>query len=236
MPIEAVIFDLDGTLAHFNLDYKALRGEVRSYFIRNGVPVSVLNVNEGIFDMLTKVQLYVKHKGKLAEAFEDVRMGALAIADKYELDAALTTSLISGAVEVLKELQRMGLKLALCTTSSEKAAFSVLRRFKIEGFFGIVVSRNNVKDVKPSTEQYELALETLNVAPGAAVVVGDSVVDMQGAKEAKTIAVGVPTGMSTMEQLQDYGANYIVTSLADLPVLIKEMNKALPSTATQPTA
>ncbi len=28
LAIEAVIFDLDGTLAAFNLDYKALRGEV----------------------------------------------------------------------------------------------------------------------------------------------------------------------------------------------------------------
>ena len=52
--VEAVIFDLDGTLANFNLDFKALRAEVRSYLMRIGVPASVLNVNESIFEMLDK--------------------------------------------------------------------------------------------------------------------------------------------------------------------------------------
>ncbi len=57
------------------------------------------------------------------------------------------------------------------------------------------------------------------------LIVGDSVVDMQSAKELKAIAVGFPTGVSTLEQLKNNGANYIVTSLIDLPVLIKEINK-----------
>ena len=45
MSTEAVIFDLDGTLANFNLDFKTLRSEARSYLMRIGVPASVLNVN-----------------------------------------------------------------------------------------------------------------------------------------------------------------------------------------------
>ena len=48
---------------------------------------------------------------------------------------------------------------------------------------------------------------------------------MQSAKELKAIAVGFPTGISTMEQLKNNGANYIITSLTDLPVFIKEINK-----------
>ena len=56
LAIEAVIFDLDGTLAHFNLDYKALRSEVRTYLISIHVPVSVLDVNENIFEMLTEIK------------------------------------------------------------------------------------------------------------------------------------------------------------------------------------
>jgi len=48
---------------------------------------------------------------------------------------------------------------------------------------------------------------------------------MQSAKELKAIAVGLPTGLSTMEQLMNNGANYIITSLTDLPVLIKKINE-----------
>ena len=227
MPIEAVIFDLDGTLAHFNLDFKAVRAEVRSYLIRTGVPTSVLNINESIFEMLAKAEIFFKNgrNSKSAKVFEEVRTQALAIAEKYEMEAALTTSLHPGAVETLKELKSMELKLGLCTTSSEKAAKYILQRFRIEDFFKILVSRNKVKYVKPHTEQFEIALKALRARAQETVIVGDSVVDMQSARELKSIAVGIPTGTSTMEQLKNHSANYIITSLTDLPVLIKEINK-----------
>lgn len=225
MAIEAVIFDLDGTLAHFNLDFKALRSEVRTYLINIHVPVSVLDVNESIFEMLKKAEIFIKNNSKSPDAFDEVRIRALAIAEKYEMEAATTTSLLTGAVETLKELQKMNVKMGLCTTSSEKASSYILQRFKIDGFFKVVVSREKVKYVKPHTEQFELVLKTLGVYPKSALIVGDSVVDMQSAKEIKVIAVGLTTGLSTTEQLMNNGANYIVTSLTDLPVLIKEINK-----------
>jgi HAD superfamily hydrolase (TIGR01549 family) len=225
VPVEAVIFDLDGTLANFNLDYKTLRAEVRSYLLRTSVPASLLNVNESIFEMLKKAEIFLKNNGKPAEAFEEVRSQAFAIAEKYEMEAASTTSLQPGANETLKELKRMNLKMGLCTTSSEKAAKYILQRFKIEDFFQSVVPRNKVKYVKPNTEQFELALKALGARPKVTAIVGDSTVDMQSAKELKAIAVGLPTGLSTMEQLMNNGANYIITSLTDLPVLIKKINE-----------
>ena len=83
-----------------------------------------------------------------------------------------------------------------------------------------------MKYVKPHTEQFEVALKGLGASPQNAVIVGDSVVDMQSAEELKVIAVGLPTGVSTMEQLMNNGANYIITSLSDLPTLIKKINEA----------
>ncbi|MGD0450655.1 MAG: HAD family hydrolase [Candidatus Bathyarchaeia archaeon] len=225
MPVDAVIFDLDGTLAHFNLDYKTLRSEVRSYLIRMGVPTSLVDVNESIFEMLKKAEIFLKNSGKPAETFADVRSQVLSIAEKYEMEAASSTNLQVGANETLKELKRMNLKIGLCTTSGEKAVNYILKRFKIHDFFQVVVTRDKVKYVKPSTEQFEVALKALGVSPQAALIVGDSIVDMQSAQEAKAIAVGLPTGMSTLEQLKNNGANYIITSLNDLPVLIKEINK-----------
>jgi pyrophosphatase PpaX len=227
--IEAVIFDLDGTLAHFNLDFKTLRSEVRSYLMRIGVPASVLSVNESIFEMLTKTEIFVKNNGKPGKpfiAFAEVRSQVMAIAEKYEMEAASTTSLLPGANETLKELKRMNLKMGLCTTSSEKAANYILKRFKIEDFFQILVARDKVKYVKPNTEQFEVALKALNASLQTAVIVGDSVADMQSAKELKVVAVGLPTGVSNMEQLMNNGANYIITSLNDLPTLIKKINES----------
>jgi len=225
MPIEAVIFDLDGTLAHFNLDYKALRSEVRTYLISMRVPVSVLDVNESIFEMLKKAEIFIKNSTKSNEAFEEIRTRALSIAEKYEMEAAATTSLQTGAIEALQELQKMKLKIGLCTTSSQKAANYILQRFKIGEFFKVVVPRDKVKHVKPSTEQFELALKALGVHAKATLIVGDSVVDMESARELKALAVGLTTGFSSTEQLMSKGANYIITSLNDLPVLVKKIDK-----------
>jgi HAD superfamily hydrolase (TIGR01549 family) len=225
LAIEAVIFDLDGTLAHFNLDYKALRSEVRTYLISVHVPVSVLDVNENIFEMLKKAEIFVKNSTKSSEAFKEIRTHAFSIAERYEMEAATTTSLLTGAVEILKELKKMNLKIGLCTTSSDKAANYILQRFKINGFFKVIVSRDKVKYVKPHTEQFELALKSLGVHAKSTLIIGDSIVDMQSTKELKAIAVGVTSGLSTTEQLMNNGANYIITSLNDLPVLIKEINK-----------
>ena len=225
MPIEAVIFDLDGTLAAFNLDYKSLRGEVKEYLIHIGVPASVLSVNESIFDMMQKTEIFFQNSGKSTQAFNEARSHSLAIAEKYEMEAAVVTSLQSGAVETLKELKKMKLKIGLCTTSSETAASYILQRFRIFDYFQVVVPRDKVKHVKPDTEQYELALKTLSATPATTVIVGDSTTDMQSAKDLKAIAVGLPTGIATQKQLTVHGANYLITSLVDLPVLIKKLDK-----------
>lgn len=225
MDVKAVVFDLDGTIVSFNLDYKALRGEVRGYLMRMGVPASVLSVKNSLFEMLKKTEIFVKNSGKSAEVIEEIRNEVLAIAEKYELEAARDTSLLPGAGETLTVLKRRGLKIGLFTLNSDKAANYILQRFKLSEFFGVTIPRNKVNFVKPNPEHLEMALKVLGVAPEETVVVGDSNVDMQSAKELKAIAVGLPTGTSTIEQLKRNGANYIITSITDLPVLIEKINK-----------
>jgi phosphoglycolate phosphatase len=225
MDVKAVIFDLDGTVASFNLDYRAVRGDVRSYLLREGVPASLLTVNESIFEMLKKTEIFLKNSGKSHEAVEEVLNGALAIAEKYELEAARNTSLLPGVDETLKALKRMGLKIGLFTLSSDKAASYILQRFKLGDFFGVTVPRNKVNYVKPKPEHLEMALKVLGVLPEETVVVGDSDVDMESAKELEAIAVGLPAGISTVEELTAHGANYIITSITDLPVVIAKINE-----------
>jgi HAD superfamily hydrolase (TIGR01509 family) len=223
--IKSVIFDLDGTIASFNLDYKSLRGEVRSYLLRVGVSASVLSVNENIFDMLKKTMIYMKNTGKSDADIDETRNEALAIAEKYELEAAANTDLMSGAYETLKALKQMDLKIGLFTLNSDKAANYILQRFKIGDFFGVTVPRNKVNFVKPNPEHLEMALKILGVAPEETLVVGDSGVDMESAKELRAVAVGLPSDKSKTDQLMKNGANYIITSITDLPVLVEKINR-----------
>jgi len=223
--IKAVVFDLDGTLASFNVDYKAIRAEVKDFLVKRGLPASVLSLNESIFEMLKKAEIFMKNNGESTKAISEIRNKALTIAEKYELEAAKTTSLLPGVLETLKALKKMNMKIGLCTINSEKSTNYILRRFGIAEFFDTVTPRNNVKYVKPSTEHLETTLKGLEVKPEEVMVVGDGITDMKCARELKAIAVGLPVGFSSPKELINAGANYLVTSITDLPTLIEYMKK-----------
>jgi HAD superfamily hydrolase (TIGR01549 family) len=211
MTIKAVIFDLDGTLANFNLDYMALRSEVRSLLLNKGIPASVLSINESIFDMLNKAK---------------TRNEAFDIAEKLEMEAAKTTGLLPGVTDTLETLKKMKLKLGLCTINSQKSTEYILRRFRIDKFFDVIVPRNKVKEVKPDPQHLEVVLSDLKAKAVETMIVGDSSRDMRCARDVGAIAVGLPTGISTQQELSNAGANYFLTSIRDVPSLVEEMNKA----------
>ena len=225
MLVKAVIFDLDGTLTSFNLDYKTARTEVKNYLVKRGVPVSALSIKESVFEMLRKTEIFARNSGKPKKFMEKTRREALDMTEKYELEAAARTSLMPGSLETLKALQQMNLKIGLCTINSNRAVNYILNRFGIANYFDITVPRNRVNNFKPHPEHIEAALKALGVSAKETVIVGDSTVDILSAKELKAVAVGLPTGVSTIEQLTRNGANYIISSITDLPRLIEKIGK-----------
>jgi HAD superfamily hydrolase (TIGR01549 family) len=225
MTVKAVIFDLDGTLTSFNIDYRSIRAEVRSFLISAGMPASILSINESIFEMLKKTEIFMKNNGQSESSFMKIRRKAIEIAEKYELKAAKTTGLLPGVLETLKALKVMGLKLGLCTINGEKSTNYILKKFGIAEFFDAITSRDNVKYVKPNTEHMEATLKALGVNAQETVVVGDGSSDMRCARELRAIAVAVPTGVSNPKELIASGANYLITSITDLPSLIESLNK-----------
>jgi phosphoglycolate phosphatase-like HAD superfamily hydrolase len=225
--IKAVVFDLDGTIVSFNIDYVTVRAEVRSLLIGQGLPASILQVNESIFDMLGKAEIFLRNSGKSERTVKEVRGKALAVAERYELEAARSTVLLPEAVGTLEDMRRMNLKVGLCTVNSKSATSYVLKRFGITECFDAVVPREAVRCVKPSGEHLEATLKALGVRAGEAVLVGDGARDMQCANELKVIAVGLPTGVSSKGELTAYGANYLISSLAELPKLVERIEKML---------
>jgi HAD superfamily hydrolase (TIGR01549 family) len=166
----------------------------------------------------------VVNAGKPTGVAEKIRREVLNIAEKHELEAAEKTSLLPGAVETLKTLRKMGLKMALCTINSRKSTERILTRFKIAEYFDATIPRDEVSQVKPSPEHCIAAVKALGVAPDKTLVVGDSVNDVLVAREIKAVAVGLPTGVSSKEQLVSKGANFIITSIIDLPILVDRLN------------
>lgn len=226
MPIMAVIFDLDGTLSSFNLDYKIVRSQVKALLIQKGVPAFLLSLNESVFEMMRKTEEWAANTEKPSELVEEAKLQVSVITEKHEVEAASKTNLLPGVEETLLAISEMGIKIGLCTINSRNPVNCILERFGISRFFDVTITRNQVTRVKPHPEHIEAALKILGVAASEAIVVGDSIIDMRSASELKMIAVGLPTGISTVEQLKASGAHFILTSILELPALIRKINKS----------
>jgi phosphoglycolate phosphatase len=222
--IKAVILDLDGTIAYFNLDYKSVRAEVIQLLTKQGFPASIFSMNESIFSMLKKAEIYMKNNGREEHDVARMKKAVLSVANRHELEAAHTTSLMPGIPETLKTLKKMNLKTAIFTINGEKSTSYILSCFRLERFFDATITRESVSAVKPDPAHLEAALKALNVEPEEAIVVGDSKLDMMCAKELNVVAVGVATGMSSPKELMHAGATYLISSLTDVPNLIQQLS------------
>jgi len=222
--IKAVIFDLDGTLKEFNLDIKACRTKIISLLTQRGFSRSLFSLNESAFDMLKKVKKYLITEDGKKQEFAKIKDMIFSVVEDFELEAARTAKIFAGIPETLKALRDMKLEIALCTISSEKATSYILKRFHLEQFFDAVITRESVFEVKPHPKHLEAALDALKVRSQEAVLVGDSVKDIECAIQLNVLAVGVTTGLSSIEELTCSGAHYIASSANDIPILIQKLN------------
>jgi HAD superfamily hydrolase (TIGR01509 family) len=223
--IRAIIFDLDGTLTAFNLDSTTCRTEVIKQLTRHGLPSSLFSLKESAFDMLVKVEKNLKAKGSKTQEFVNLRKMVFSIVEHFELEAARTTTMFAGIPETLQALKDMKLKIALCTISGEKATNYLLKRFHIAHFFDAIITREFVSGVKPHPAHLETTLDALKVSSQQAILVGDSVKDMECARQLDVLAVGVATGISSIKELSRSGAYYLVSSANDIVTLIEQLNR-----------
>ncbi len=230
MTIKAVIFDLDGTIVDFNIDFKAARAEVIRLLIQQDLPSSLLSVNESLFVTLKKVEKRMKENGKEEQEFLKLKEKVIAVVERYEAKAARETNLIPGILETLKTLMEMKLRIALFTANGEKSTNHILRRFRLRQFFDAIITRESVLAVKPDPVHLEAALKALKVGPEEAIVVGDSVRDMECARRLKVLAVGVTTGFSSIEELARAGADYLASSSTDIPSLVRHLTGEVENT------
>jgi phosphoglycolate phosphatase len=225
LTIKAVIFDLDGTIVDFNIDFKAARAEVIRLLTLQGLPSSLLSINESVFIMLKKAEKHMKENGKDEQEFAKLKENVSAVVERYEAKAARETILVPGILETFKTLKRMKIQIALFTANGEKSTNYILKRFRLRQFFDAIITRESVLAVKPDPAHLEAVLEALKVRPEEAIVVGDSVRDMECAHQLKVLAVGVTTGFSSVEDLTRAGADYLAFSSKDVLALVQQLNR-----------
>lgn len=222
MTIKAVVFDLDGTIVKFNLDYKAARAEVIEHLTANGFARSLFSLDESAFEMLKKAEITMKNNGKKQEAFTKLKEEIFRILEKHEMQSATTTTLIPGILETLKALREMKFKLALFTINSKKSTDYILKTFRLKPFFKAVVTRDSVAMIKPNPIHLETVLKKIKTKPQETLVVGDSVLDVKSAQQLNAIPIAVTYGISSPEKLTQAGARHLVTSPSDILTIVEK--------------
>ncbi len=121
------------------------------------------------------------------------------------------------AIQALIHLQKAGLKIGLVTSKNRQELELFLERFDAAAFVDVAICASDVEHPKPHAESALLACERLGVSPRETVFIGDSIFDIQCAKNAHLATAIAVT----------YGAGTTSALLAEAPDLVIETPEAL---------
>ena len=221
-PMRAVIFDQDGVIADTERD--GHRVAFNRVFEEEGLGVS----------------WSVEHYGELLKiAGGKERMRPIVFSDDFHKDVGDKDeylkrlhqrkteifmeivsqgqiALRSGIRRLVQEAHRDGLKLAVCSTSNERAVHTLLRTLlgeKAYGWFDVILAGDVVKHKKPSPEIYHLAAEKLDLRPDQCIVIEDSRNGLLAAKGAGMRCVITQNAYTAGEDFTE--ADLVVDCLGD---------------------
>ncbi|MEO5362232.1 MAG: phosphoglycolate phosphatase [Magnetococcus sp. DMHC-8] len=180
--IQAVLFDLDGTLVDSAPD---LCGAMNHVLTGRGHPPLALQQVRHLVGNGARTLLARGFWGEEAEPPADDPGFEAAVADflDYYRDHLTDHSRPYPGVEAaLHTLRQRGLALAVVTNKPAALALSMLERLQLREHFARVVGGDTLPQRKPAPEPLQHVLAHLGVAPRQAVMVGDSAVDVEAAR------------------------------------------------------
>ncbi|HEY6103372.1 MAG TPA: HAD family hydrolase [bacterium] len=209
--LRAVLFDLDGTLLDSLSSQYAVFSRV---FAQLGV-----RFDESVYRAHYSPNWYLLYD----------RMGVpkdrWPKADRLWLEnyALESPRAMAGAEEVIAAARDGGRAVGLVTSGDRSRVERDLARVGWEGTFDIVICGGDITERKPQPGPLLHALRRLGAAPGDAVYVGDTIDDVAMGKAAGALTIGVATGFSSWEALQEAAPAYLCRTLPDVvPLLLRD--------------
>ena len=188
----AILFDFDGTLIRQSIDFSFMRKVVLDIARDYGVGAEPF-ATMPVLELVDRVRGEITSRdGDKAQAlFEAAHRAVIEI----ELAAAENARAFPGVPEMLDQLHSRGLRVGIVTRNCRLAVGRVLERNPM--CHDVLLTRDDVAQVKPDPRHLLAALEMLGVAGGQAVMVGDHPMDVLAGRRigAKTVGV-LPPGLT----------------------------------------
>ena len=180
--IQAVIFDLDGTLVDSLPDIHAAANRLLGE--RGHGPLAPAQVRGFVGNgMGVLVERLLAAAGEAAGP-DDLAAAQARYRDLYDAAPSECSSLYPGVRATLERLQERGLALGVCTNKPEAPARRILADLGIDGFFPVLVGGDSLPQRKPDPAPLVQAATGLGAATDSVLYVGDSEVDAATAKAA----------------------------------------------------
>lgn len=198
--IQAVAFDLDGTLVDSVPDLAASANAMRTALGLPELTRETLQsfVGDGLAVMVHRV-LTNDYNGRADEALW--QRGFSEFVRHYGANLANATRPFPETEATLQLLRKLELPLAVITNKSERLAVNLLKELNLDAYFSMVVGGDTLPERKPDAAPLLYVAEILGVEPKNMLMVGDSHNDMLAAKAAGCPVVGVSFGYGDMTQL-----------------------------------
>jgi phosphoglycolate phosphatase len=124
----------------------------------------------------------------------------------------------AGFPEAVPMLKNQGFHVGIMTSDSYRRTKACMEQSGVTELLDYIITPEQVERGKPEPDMVHKACGILGIEPAGMVVVGDSVVDMQMAKKAGAIAVGLVTHEGSRQWLSQ-DADILIESLREIEIV-----------------
>lgn len=213
MAIQAVLFDLDGTLLNTLEDIADSMNRALSDHKLPQHPIDAYRyfVGDGVRE------LAMRAAGFNAQAAPAVLKTYQAY---YAAGCRDKTRPYGGVPDMLAALNRLDLPICVLSNKPHKDTLNVTAHYFPKIDFAIVRGQQEGVPVKPDPAGANSIAKYLNLSPERFLYVGDTAVDMDCARSAGMVPVGALWGFRPREELEAHQARYLIEQPGELLGLI----------------
>jgi 2-phosphoglycolate phosphatase len=217
--IEAVLFDLDGTLIDTAPDFVRI---IKELCVEANVPpladdVIRVQVSEG-----SKAMVRLFHP-ELSDDSPELTGYRNEFLKRYAANIAVDTTLFGGMDDVLRDLEVRKIPWGIVTNKPRSLSVALLDALDLSRRCAVLVCPDDVKNTKPDPEPMYLAAKTIGIAPEHIVYVGDHPRDIDAGRAAGMKTVVAAYGYLPPElavDLASWHADFIIQQPLELQTLL----------------
>jgi phosphoglycolate phosphatase len=208
--MDLLIFDLDGTLVDSKLDLAQAVNATRSH-----MGMSPLE-NERVYSYVGNGAPVLMRRAMGAQATEPQVQEALEFFLEYYREHYLDfTTLYPGVREALDRLRDGGKRMAVLTNKPVRISRAILDGLGVSGHFFQVYGGNSFDLKKPDPVGVRALMVETGIPAGRTLMIGDSGVDIQTARNAGIASCGVTYGFQP-ETLADPAPDRLIDRMEEL--------------------